>query len=125
MPDVKTGTFVYPKPLGKIFPGASFNTTSAPLTQLIQPVKEDGSTHDNAFHSITIQAAPGNSGDVYVCNTEAAPDKTNYSNVLAVLDAREKFEWHRDHLNNACDISHLFIGADDADDFAIAYIDAY
>lgn len=125
MADVKTGTFVYPYSLGKILPGATFATASVPITQNIQPVKEDGATHDNSFHSITIQAAPGNNGDIYVCNTAAAPDKVAYSNVLAILDAREKFEWHRDHLNNGCDISHLFIGADDGDDFAIVSIDAY
>lgn len=118
--NVKTGSMSFPFSLGKLMPGAS---VSIPLTTNFQPVKEDGSTPDTQFNAIFIQAHPDNSGYIYVCNSASAPDTTNYTNVLRVLAKGETFDLTKQWANNR-DIGRIFIGAGDADDFAIASIDA-
>lgn len=127
---VKTGSLGWPMALGKVFPGAAFATACVPLTQNIQPCDNDGVTPDNQFNGAFIQANPGagannpNAGNIYVCTTAAAPDLVNFTNVLAVLTPGAWYPRGKEWANNR-DISKLFIGADNATDFAIVSIDQF
>jgi hypothetical protein len=121
--NVIPGAVGYPLSLGKVFPGASFASQSAPLTQNIQPVKMDGSK-DNNFSGVFIQAHTENSGNIYICSNSAAPDLVAYTNVLAEVMAGGTYPRGKEWANNR-DISKLFIGAGNATDFAIVSIDAF
>jgi hypothetical protein len=121
--NVKTGTVKFPWPLGKVYPGASYATVSAPLTQNIQPVNID-LTPDNQFNGIFIQANPNNAGNIYVCSSAANPDETAYTNVLGILSPGAWYPRGKEWANNR-DITGLFIGADNATDFAIVSIDQF
>ena len=119
--NVKTTSMTFPYPLGKLCPGAAYQTSSVPLTQNVVPVGPDGKP-DLMVNNIAILAHPENDGNIYVCNSAAAPDKTDYSNVLAVLLPGQWYprgkEW-----GNSRNLGTLFIGADNANDFAIATMD--
>ena len=121
--NVKTSAMTWPYPLGKVYPGAAFSTASVPLTQNIQPANADLSP-DNRFNAIWMQASPGNSGYIYICSTAAAPDKVAYSNVLGVMPAGQWFPRTKEWANNRA-LNTLFIGADNATDFAIVSIDQF
>ncbi len=117
----------FPYPLGKVFPGASFATISVPLTQNIQPTKKDNlgnEVPDNQFNGIFIRASNLNSGNMYVCNTAAAPDLTAYSNVIDELPPGAAFPRGKEWANNR-DITALFIGATNATDFTIPALDQF
>lgn len=120
--NVKTTSMTFPYPLGKLSPGAAYQTKSVPLTENVMPVGPDGATPDLMVNGVHILAHPENDGNIYVCNSAAAPDKTDYSNVLAVLLPGQWYprgkEW-----GNSRNLGTLFIGADNATDFAIATMD--
>jgi hypothetical protein len=122
--NIKTGSMTWPFPMGKLFPGAAYATQSVPLTANVVPCDNDGVTPDYFFNGILVQASPNNTGLIYVCNSSAAPDKVGYSNVIYMLSAGQTWmntkEWA-----NVRDISKIFIGADNATDFAIASILQY
>ena len=123
---VLTTSMQMPASLGKIFPGASYATLSVPLTQNIQPTRQthDGAIiNDNQFNSIFIQAGVNNSAAIYICNSAAAPDTVAYTNIIEFLNPGLTFTRGKEWANNR-DISDLFIGAQNAVDFAIANIDA-
>lgn len=122
--NTKVGDLILPAALGKVFPAASYATLSVPLTQNIVPCKADGTTPDNQFNGIWIQAANANSGTIYVCNTAAAPDTSAYTNIIGELTAGQWFPRTKEWANNR-DISKLFIGAENATDFAIVSLDAF
>ena len=119
----------YPYSLGKIQPGGTFATACVPLTQNIQPVNNDG-TKDHIFNGIFIQAfggtslQPANTGVIFVCNSAAAPDLVNFTNIIAVLQAGDQFPRSKEWANNR-DINKLFIGAENGVDFALVSVDAF
>jgi hypothetical protein len=114
----------FPYSLGLIVPGGTFATVSVPLTQNIVPVANDGTTPDYQFNAISIQAAPANTGVIYICNSAAAPDKVGYTNVIYILAKGLVWTRQKEWANNR-DISKIFLGADNGTDFAIASIDAF
>ena len=122
--NVKTGDMQFPYSLGKVYPGASFATVSAALTQNIVPVNNDGVTRDRMFNGIAIQAHPDNGDDLYICNSASAPDTTNYTNILAVLSPGAWYGRGKEWANNR-NISTLFVGAKNQNDFAIVSIDQF
>ena len=119
----------YPYSLRKIVPGATFATACQPLTANIQPVNNDGSK-DHIFNGIFIEAfggtstIAGNTGVIFVCNSAAAPDLVNFTNILAILNPGDSFPRSKEWANNR-DINKLFIGAENATDFAFVSIDAF
>jgi len=114
----------YPFSLGKIIPGATFASACVPLTQNVLPVQNDGVTPDTQFNSIVIQAHGTNTGIVYVCTSAAAPDLTNYTNVIGELTAGQTYPRSKEWANNR-NISSIYIGAVNAADFVIASVDAF
>jgi hypothetical protein len=119
----------YPYSLGKIIPGATFATACVPLTANIQPVNNDGSK-DHIFNGIFIRSFPGtstiagNTGAIFICNSAAAPDLVNFTNIIDILSPGDSFPRSKEWANNR-DISKLFIGAENATDFALAFVDAF
>lgn len=128
MANVKVSAMTFPYPLGKIKPGGT--SACVPLTTNVQPTEENG-RHRNHFNFIGIRAwggdgtTTGNSGVIYVCNSAAAPDTTNFTNVIDVLSPGEYWPRGVPNAANVYDISALFIGAENANDFAIANIFEY
>lgn len=128
--NVKTSVMPLPYSLGLVKPGATFATVSVPLTQNIVPVEQDGTTPHRMFSGIFITAFAGagaiatNTGNIYICNTSAAPDLTNFTNVIAILQPGDIFPRYKEWSNNR-DIGILFIGADNADDQALVSVDAF
>ncbi len=112
-----------PFPLGRVLPGAAFATASAPLTQNITPVEQDGVTPRRRFNLIEIRAFINNSGPngIYICSNANPPDEVNYLNVVDVLQAGEAFP-RGTGMITVEDIGNLFIGADNATDFAIVNV---
>ena len=119
----------YPFSLGKIQPGATFASACVPLTQNFNPVNKDG-TKDHIFNGIFIEAFGGtsslaaNTGVIFICNSAAAPDTVNWTNVITVLHPGDSFPRTKEWANNR-DISRLFIGAENGVDFALASVDAF
>lgn len=119
-----TGTLPNPFSLGKIFPGASFATLSAPLTQNIVPVMPDAVTIDPYFNELIITAwggsgaVAGNDGNIYVCSDAKQPDLVNFLNVLAILGPGQVWPRTGEYWANNKDIHRYFIGAGNATDFA-------
>lgn len=107
------------QPFGKILPGATFATASVPLTQNYP----DG-IEQYVFSFVSIRANDENLQPLYLCNSAAAPDVTNYLNVIARLQPGET--WPRDRgLTNSIDISRIWVGsAANATDFAIGCFSA-
>ncbi len=122
--NVRTGQMSFPYSLGRIIPGAAFAGASVPLTQNVQPVNNDGVSPDVMFNSIWIQAHVGNTGTIYICGTAAAPDLVNFTNVLGELTAGQWYPRTKEWANNRS-IAGLFIGAENATDFAIVSIDQF
>jgi hypothetical protein len=127
---VKTGSVPFPWSLGAIRPGATFASASAPLTKNTLPVMNDGVSHDKNFNGVFITAFGGtlglaaNIGSIFVCTSAAAPDTTNWTNVVAVLAPGQSWPRNKEWANNR-DISVLYIGAENATDFALVSIDQF
>jgi len=132
--DVLTSAMNFPYSLGKILPGSTYASASVPLTQNTRPVRFDPTTEANVpetmFNGIYIQAfggtgnSDGNSKAIFVCNSAAAPDTTNYTNVVGVLMPGDQFPRFKEWANNR-DLSKLYIGAQNATDFALVVIDQF
>ena len=127
---VKTSAMVFPYSLGAIRPGATFASASASLVQNIVPVNNDNVTPDYQFNGIFIQAFPGtgsvagNLKPIYVCNSAAAPDLTNFTNVIGILQPGDIWPRAKEWANNRS-IRNLYIGAENATDFALVTIDQF
>ena len=106
-----------PYPTGILKPGATYATVSIPVLTNLTVTAYPGT----AAYAITIQANSGNTGNIYVCNTAAAPDETNYLNVLYILTAGQPVSFYSGALNTI-DCSQIFIGADSATDYATGAI---
>jgi hypothetical protein len=124
MANVKTGTMTFPASLGKLLPGADYAARSLPLTENIVPCENDGVTPDRRFNSIKVVAHPDNNGRIYICNSAAAPDTVNYTNIIDILAAGARWEMSKEWANNR-DISTIFVGASNDSSFAIASIDQF
>jgi len=80
-----------PYPLGVVAPTAG---TPLRLTNYLTAVAgftDVGLSQNQIVELFSIQALPGNTGNVYVLNSSAAADLTNYSNVLGILTAGSVF----------------------------------
>lgn len=102
-----------PLPLGKLTPGAaaSIQAISNLAAGVIDPT--------SLVADLVIQAHPDNPGRMYVCNSAAAPDTVNYTNVLRVLVAGAFYSAaSAAHAVNGVDVRNYYVGADDALSFA-------
>lgn len=106
---------------GKILPAASFATVSAPITAKFGTAGFKTLPAGTGQGGIILTASPGNAGKIYICSTAAAPDKTNYTNILSVLVAGQSWTDLNDGPTTV-DLSSVFIGADNGTDFAFGYI---
>lgn len=128
MANVEVATMPFPFSLGKVFPGAAFAAASAPLTQNSTPTEHGRAVR--MFNGIFIYSWPGNAttpsngAPLYICNTAAAPDLVNFTNVIAVLQPGDTFPRSKEWALNR-DIGTLFIGAENATDFALVSIDSF
>ena len=106
-----------PFPLGKISPGGSYATTSVPITTNYS----DLSTQ--YCYSLSIRALPGNgTGLIYICNTSAAPDTTNYTNILDVL-AAGAVSYVTSPAMDMILLGNYYIGASDGSSAAIVQVE--
>ena len=108
-------------PFGKVLAGATFATVSVPLlsTAFLATIPGRSASDVNIA---AIQAGPTNSGKIYICNSAAAPDTTNYTNILYVI-ASSGDSWPMvGRAMNDLEAGTLFIGADNATDFAFGYV---
>lgn len=123
--DVRTEAMSFPYPLGKLLPGGT--TASIPLTTNIRPTRVDnlGVTRaDVNFAAIRVRAHTSNgSALIYICNSAAAPDTTNYLNVIDVLAAGVEWVRTKPPTSNNCDITPIYIGASNGTAFATGSID--
>lgn len=127
---VKVASMPLPYSLGKVFPGAAFATLSVPLTQNIIPVEQDNITLVRMVNGIFIVAfqgtgaVAGNTFPIYICNTADPPDLVAFTNVVAILPPGYTFPRSKDWSQNR-DLSTLYIGAENATDFALVSIDSF
>lgn len=105
-------------PLGKIQPGATYASASKSILANFTGTSE---IDPAVAHVVGIQAHPDNTGKIYVCNSASAPDTTNFLNVVAILEGGD--QWPQvGRAFNDIDLRHVYVGAANANDFAIAYI---
>ena len=125
---IKVSSMTFPASLGVAKPGSSYATVSVPITQTRLPVLDDGVTASRMFNGIFITAFPGtgsvaaNTKPIYVCTNSSAPDLTNFLNVVGILQPGDVWPRSKDWACNR-DVGTLYIGAENATDFALIAID--
>lgn len=111
-------------PLGAVTPGATFATVSVPLLSAAflasLPTGAGASRAD--VNVAAIQAGPLNGGPIYICTSAAAPDTTNYTNILYVIGNGGDSWPLVGRANNDLEAGKLFIGAGNATDFVFGYV---
>jgi preprotein translocase subunit SecY len=71
---------------------------------------------------LSVQALPGNTGNVYVLNNSSAADTVNYSNVLAVLTPGSIFNSNAYAMGQVA-FANFWIDVQDTGDGAISFIE--
>ena len=106
----KVSSMTFPFPMGILQPTS--DAACIPLTTNILPVQEVGVTEVvTGWNQIEIRALSDNTGQIFICNSAAAPDTANYLNVIDILQPGEA--WPRGHdWANTVDIRYLFIGVE-------------
>lgn len=105
-----------PMPLGQLKPGASYATV---VVQVISNLKAAGYlTSDYNVRELVIQAAPANSGNITITNSNAVP-AADYSNVLRILLPGEYYAIGSYFAANSVDPRNYYVSAANATDFAL------
>jgi hypothetical protein len=109
-------------PLGQILPGATYATVSVPvLSSALLAAHPELANKD--VNVVSIQFDPGSTGGgrIYICNSAAAP-ASNRSNVIYTIQSPGDSWPLVGHALNDVELGGLYIGADNADDYACGYV---
>ena len=104
-----------PFPLGYISPGSSYATISSPITANYTDLS------DRVVDSIIFRGISSSSGTIYICNTSAPPDTTNYLNVIDVI-TNGAYSANSSAAMNTIKLSDIYIGASDATSGALVTV---
>ncbi len=115
---IKTTQMTWPFPLGKIAPGANFNTASVDLFGNFTITDLDNFP---LMAGLIITAHPDNTEKIYICKDANPPDLVNFLNVITILAAGTIFPFSREW-GNQFNLKTIYIGAGDAASFATVAI---
>lgn len=118
----KIENLTMPFPLGILKPGASYATVSiSVLKNFTSGLFATGGIERTFFGLLQITAADDNTGVIYICNSAAGPDTTNYSNVLGIVLKGTTWSLGKEWANSV-DLNHIYIGAENANDFSFGCV---
>ena len=109
-------------PLGKLNPGANYATVSIPvLSSALLTAYPALASGDVNVASIQFDPASNGGGKIYIC-TSAANPAADRSNVIYILQSPGDCWPLVGHALNDVEVGELYIGADNATDYASGYV---